>query len=97
MKKELKRKIGIAMEGCTWEEAREIGVDILGKCLAFYLNVYDHNDLEKMTEDICKRGDKWLKEENGAFVIAMARKAPEFDKVLKEFRKKQKKQQGGKE
>lgn len=95
MKKELKRKIGIAMEGCTWEEAREIGVDILGKCLSFYLNVYDHNDIETMMEDICKRGDKWLTEEKGAFVCAMAKNAPGFDKALKEFRKKQK--QGGKQ
>lgn len=63
-----------AMQGCSWEEAREIGVYILGKWVAFNAYMGDEPDLMKLLEDICKHGDEWIKQ-GGASVVAIARVA----------------------
>lgn len=74
-KKTASEKVNTAMKGATWEEAYQIGIDILGKYVAF--QIYAHPDKEfdfgKLLEEICERGDKWVHKEGGAQVVAFAR------------------------
>lgn len=79
-KKTAAEKVNAAMEGATWEEARQIGVDMLGKYVAFHIYRGDDFDFGKLMEEICDRGDKWVHEEGGARVVAIASFAREEDK-----------------
>ena len=69
------------MEGATWEEAEEVGIEILARCFA--LHAYSRHDGEKffdrMLERIAKRGDEWAHE--NTFVLAMAAIGNRLDKL----------------
>lgn len=64
-----------AMDKCSWEEAREIGVRILAKWVGFHTYMGDEPDLVALVKDICVGGDKWVKEGGGALVVSMAKQA----------------------
>lgn len=69
-------KVFKAMKGCDWEEGREIGVKILARWLGFKTYVgeeVDLVDLRNLLKDICESADKWVREEGGSFVIALAK------------------------
>ena len=60
------------MKGMSWEEAEDVGVEILARCLA--LHMYVHKDEEKYIDHlltrILERGTEWAKE--NALGLAMA-------------------------
>lgn len=61
------------MKGLTWDEAEEVGIEILAKCVA--LHVYsrkeEHYPFELMKR-VCKRADEWAHEEGVPAILAMA-------------------------
>lgn len=71
------------MEGLSWEEAEDVGVEILARCVA--LHVYAHKDgksyFDKLMERLCKRGDEWAHEGNNPRLLAFA--AVEHEKEVK--------------
>ena len=74
------------MKGMSWEEAEDVGVEILARCLA--LHIFARKDgmdwYDKVLKRITERMDEWRKE--NAFVLAMA----------KSWYEKQKEQEGKK-
>ena len=60
------------MKGMTWEEAEDVGVEILARCMA--LHTYARKDGEEffknVMERICKRGDEWAKTHTAILAFA---------------------------
>lgn len=60
------------MKGLTWEEAEDVGVEILARCLSLHVCV--HKDEEKYIDHLLKRvferATEWTKEHS--FELAMA-------------------------
>lgn len=67
-------RIDKILEGSTWEEAEEVGIEILARCMA--LHVYARKDGEKFIKDtmlrIATRGDQWAHEGDHPLVLAFA-------------------------
>lgn len=67
-------RVDKALQGASWEEAEEVGVEILARCMA--LHVYARKDGETFFKDvmerICKRGDEWAHEGNHPTILAFA-------------------------
>lgn len=65
------------MKGLSWEEAEEVGVEILARTFAFH--AYSVKDGEKffenLMEKIALRADEWAHSDDGCFVLSMARAA----------------------
>ena len=73
------------MKGMSWEEAEDVGVEILARCLA--LHIYARKDgveyFERLTKRIIERTDSWRKEASG--ILAMA--AVAYERQMEETKK----------
>ena len=62
------------MKGMTWEEAEDVGVEILARCLA--LHMYARKDgvdwFDKTSKRIIKRAQEWKDEGNHSWILAWA-------------------------
>lgn len=60
------------MNGMTWEEAEDVGVEILARCMALHTYARKDGDefYDKMMERICKRADEWA--QSHSMVLAFA-------------------------
>lgn len=71
----------------SWDEAEEVGVEILSRVLA--LHVYAHDEggkyVKQLIERICRRGDEWARSDNGTYYLTMAK----FGKRIEEKENKQ--------
>lgn len=60
------------MKGMTWEEAEDVGVEILARCMA--LHTYARKDGEEffknVMERICKRAEEWAKTHTAILAFA---------------------------
>lgn len=60
------------MKGMSWEEAEDVGVEILARCISLHVHV--HKDGEKYIDHLLKRvlerATEWTKEHS--FELAMA-------------------------
>lgn len=66
-------RMNYILEGASWEEAKEVGCLILGKCVAKAVHVDGNKDIfNELFETIAKRGDRWV-QEDGGFYLAMAK------------------------
>ena len=65
-------RVDKALEGASWEEAEEAGIEILARCMA--LHFYSRNDGEKYFPDlirrICIRRDQWAKDHTHILALA---------------------------
>ena len=61
------------MVGSSWDDADEVGVEILARCMA--LQTYARNNgkpyFESLMTRICKRADEWVHENNNMVRLAM--------------------------
>ena len=68
--------------GRTWEEAEEVGVEILARCMA--LHVYARKDGKTFFKDIMHRiavrGDEWAHEGNHPTLLAFAAVGYKYEK-----------------
>lgn len=65
------------MKESTWEDAEEVGIEILARCSAMHVYAREEDDYVvdltmKLAERICKRADEWAHEGNNPFVLACA-------------------------
>lgn len=62
------------LEGSTWEQAEEVGIEILARVTAYH--IYAREDGEEYVRDlirrICKRGDQWAHEDRNLVRLAFA-------------------------
>lgn len=68
------KRIEGALTGISWDEAEEVGVEILARVLAFH--AYAKNDnveyFEGLMKKICERADEWAHEPDGIEYLALA-------------------------
>lgn len=60
------------MNGLSWEEAEEVGVEILARCLARHKHVLNDEDkfMDDALEKICERCNEWSREHSWELAIA---------------------------
>lgn len=67
-------RVDKSMEGMSWDEAEEVGIEILARVMA--LHVYSRKEedyIGKLMKRICVRADEWAHEsERNIFTLAMA-------------------------
>lgn len=63
------------LKGVTWEQAEQVGVEILARCMAkrAYVNNNGEEYLLHLAESICKRADEWAHEGNNPTLLAIAK------------------------
>ena len=79
------------MKGLSWEEAEDVGVEILARCIA--LHTFAREDIEeylpKLFKRIRVRACEWARTE-GSFPLAMAKSAVRHQKEIEEIEKRAK-------
>ena len=69
-----KERMEYILDGATWDDAEETGIEILARCMA--LHVYARKDgmefFNALMEKIAKRADKWAHEEGNTTYLAIA-------------------------
>ena len=82
-------RVDSRMKGMSWEEAEDVGVEILARCLA--LHIFAREDAEeympKLFKRIFDRSLEWARTE-GSFPIAMAKSAVRHQKEMEEIEKR---------
>jgi len=60
------------LEKATWEEAEEVGLEILARCLAMHCYAIEDGEeyYKSLMKRICERGDEWAKEHSKYLAIA---------------------------
>lgn len=60
------------MKGLSWEEAEEVGAEILARCLARHKHVLKDEDkfMDNILEKICERCNEWSHEYSWELAIA---------------------------
>ena len=62
------------LKGSSWDEAEEVGKEILARCMA--LHIYAKGEgfeyIDHLIESICKRSDAWAHEGNNPRILAFA-------------------------
>lgn len=85
-------RVDSRMKGMSWEEAEDVGVEILARCIA--LHVFAREDVEeylpKLFKRIRVRACEWARTE-GSFPLAMAKSAVRHQKEMEEIEKRAKK------
>jgi len=76
-------RVASRMKGLTWDEAEDVGVEILARVLAFHTYVRNEDEayFEGLMRRICERADGWAKDE-GTFALAMASAAAGYEDEL---------------
>lgn len=77
-----KERMEYIMTGSTWDEAEEVGIEILARCCALHVYARKEEDYilnlsMKLTESICRRADEWAHEEGNPTLLALAAAAHE--------------------
>lgn len=72
-----KERMEYIMTGSTWDDAEEVGIEMLARCCALHVYARKEEDYilnlsMKLTERICRRADEWAHEGNNPFVLACA-------------------------
>lgn len=69
-----KERMEWIMTGATWDEAEDVGVEMLARCMA--LHVYSRKEgadyMNALFERIVKRADEWAHEPGNPMVLAIA-------------------------
>lgn len=84
-------RVDSRMKGMSWEEAEDVGVEILARCIA--LHIFAREDIEeylpKLFHRIRERACEWANHE-GSFPLAMAKSAVRHQKEMEEIEKRAK-------
>ena len=84
-------RVDSRMKGMSWEEAEDVGVEILARCIALHL--FAREDIEeylpKLFKRIRVRACEWARTE-GSFPLAMAKSAVRHQKEMEEEKDKTK-------
>lgn len=72
-----KERMDFILKDSTWEEAEEVGIEILARCCALHVYARKEEDYilnlsMKLTERICRRADEWAHEGDNSWHLALA-------------------------
>lgn len=77
-------RVDRALNGTTWDEAEQAGIEILARCFA--LHIYARKEGAEYMNDImkriCERGDEWAHEPGNTGRLAFAAVAHERKDLL---------------
>lgn len=77
-------RVDSRMKGMSWEEAEDVGVEILARCIALHIFAREDDEyLPKLFGRICDRSFEWAETE-GSFPLAMAKSAVRDQKQKEE-------------
>ena len=84
-------RVDSRMKGMSWEEAEDVGVEILARCIALHIFAREDIDeyLPKLFGRIRDRSFEWAKTE-GSFPLSMAKSAVRHQKEMEEIEKRAK-------
>ena len=84
-------RVDSRMKGMSWEEAEDVGVEILARCAALHIFAREDVDeyMPKLFERVFVRAFEWAKTE-GSFPLAMAKSAVRHQKEMEEIEKRAK-------
>lgn len=62
------------MTGATWDDADEVGVEMLARCVALHTYARDDGEeyFKELMSRICRRADQWVHENNNELRLAIA-------------------------
>lgn len=62
------------LKGSSWDEAEEVGKEILARCMALHLYARGEGIeyIDHLIESICERGDAWAHEGNNPSILGLA-------------------------
>lgn len=82
-------RVDSRMKGMSWEEAEEVGVHILGKCLALHIFAREEDEeyMEALFRKVVDKANEWRKSDYGAHVLAWAHQAWKREQKEKEVKK----------
>lgn len=85
-------RVDSRMKGMSWEEAEDVGVEILAKCLALHIFAREDVDeyMPKLFKRVVDRSFEWARTE-GSFSLAMAKSAVRHQKEMEDIEKRVKK------
>lgn len=85
-------RVDSRMKGMSWEEAEDVGVEILAKCLALHIFAREDVDeyMPKLFKRVLDRAFEWARTK-GSFPLAMAKSAVRHQKEMEEIEKRVKK------
>ena len=71
------------MEGMNWEEAEDVGVEILARCMSLHMSVYDEGEgyVKHLLGRLLDRTKEWTEEH--LYMLAMARIGIKLEKEAK--------------
>lgn len=68
-----KERMEYIMTDSTWDDAEEVGIEMLARCCALHVYARKEEDyILNLTARICRRADEWAHEGNNPFVLACA-------------------------
>lgn len=71
------------MKGMSWEEAEDVGVEILARCLSFHVHVRKDGEkyIDHLLKRVFERATEWTEEH--IYTLAMARVGLKLEKEAK--------------
>ena len=62
------------LKGSSWDEAEEVGKEILARCMALHIYAMDggFEYIDHLIKSICERSDAWAHEDNNPRILALA-------------------------
>lgn len=84
-------RVDSRMKGMSWEEAEDVGVEILARCIALHIFAREDADeyASKLSKRLFDRALEWARTE-GSFPLAMAKSAVRHQKEMEEIEKRAK-------
>jgi len=82
------------LKGSSWDEAEEVGKEILARCMALHLYAMGEGFeyIDHLIESICERGDAWAHEDNNPSILALAAVGYKLEKEESTLNSKKNKQ-----
>lgn len=62
------------LKGSSWDEAEEVGKEILARCMALHILAMGEGIeyIDHLIQSICERGDAWAREGNNPSILGLA-------------------------
>lgn len=73
------------LKGSSWDEAEEVGKEILARCMALHLYAMGEGFeyIDHLIKSICERGDAWAHEGNNPSILGLAAAVNKIEKEEK--------------
>ena len=74
------------MDGLSWDEAEDVGAEILGRCLALHIYAREEDEeyMKALFRKVVDKANEWRKSDYGAYVLAWAHQAWKYEQKEQE-------------